>query len=161
MASRKGRSLANPTGAWGWHHTSLAVNDLDGAIAFYRGVFGYEVIFEERSMTDQIQSMVGLPGLIGDIAQLRSPISGHVLELIAFRQVPAGREDHGPTRPGTAHVAFKVADLDRALQAMRQFGAELIGEITQFSEGRAVYCREPSGTVFELEEVQDHEGGDE
>ena len=151
--------MSNPTRVQGWHHTSLAVKNLDQAMSFYKAAFGFEeVIFEERGMTDQIRSMVGLPGLTCDIAQLRSPFSGQILELKAFQHVPAGREDHGPTPAGAAHIALKVVDLNRALQEVRRLGAQPIGEITEFSDGRAVYCREPSGTVFELEEIGTQRG---
>jgi len=138
-----------------WHHTSLAVADIDQAVAFYRAAFGYEVLFLDRNMTDLIRRIVGLAGLRCDLAQLRSPISGHVLELIAFHDVPAGQEEHGPTRAGSSHLAFKVRDFDAALREVQRLGARLIGEVTVFPppEGRCVYCREPSGTVFELEEV--------
>ncbi len=148
-----------PTGpvAWGWEHTSLSVADLDQALAFYQAAFGYEVIFQERGMTTQIQQITGLPGLRCDLAQLRSPLSGHLLELIAFHDGPPDREEHAPTRVGAAHVAFKVRDLDAAVEAMRHLGAEMIGEITQFEEGRSAYLREPSGTVVELDESQPEE----
>jgi quercetin dioxygenase-like cupin family protein/predicted enzyme related to lactoylglutathione lyase len=135
-----------------WEHTALAVADLDRAIAFYREVFGYAVCSEERGMTDLIQKLVGLPGVECDLAQLRSPISGHVLELIAFRNVPAGREEHGPTRPGTGHVSFVVDDLDSALTAVKRLGGAALGEVTPFPDGRRVYCRDPSGTAIELAE---------
>lgn len=133
-----------------WNHTSLSVTDLDRAIAFYRTVCGYEVVLEERGMTAQIERIVGLRGLRCDLAQLRSPISEHVLELIAFDDVPSGREDYGPTRPGAAHVAFDVPDLEQAVALVRGLGGEVLGEATEFENGLAVYCREPSGTVLEL-----------
>jgi predicted enzyme related to lactoylglutathione lyase len=145
--------MSTASTAWRWHHTSLAVTDIDQAVAFYQAAFGYEVLLLEREMTDRIQRIVGLAGLRCDLAQLRSPLSGHVLELIAFHDVPAGKETHGPTRAGAAHVAFQVQDLDRALREVQRHGAALIGEITRFPEGRCAYCREPSGTVFELQEA--------
>jgi len=58
--------------------------------------------------------------------QLRAPLSGHVLELIAVRAVPPAQRDHGPTRPGAAHVAFAVPDLDRALAAVRPLVEEAV-----------------------------------
>jgi catechol 2,3-dioxygenase-like lactoylglutathione lyase family enzyme len=143
--------------AWGqvqvtaWGHTSLAVSDLDRAIDFYRAAFGYEPVFIERGMSDQIESIVGAVGLRCDLAQLRSPASGHVLELIAFVS-PDQVEVRGPVRPGQAHVAFTVADLAGAIERMRALGAEPIGSVTQFEEGRAVYLTEPSGTIIELSE---------
>ncbi len=139
--------------ARGWDHTSLAVANLDDALAFYQTAFGYETLFVERDMTAQIQRIVGLPGLRCDLAQLRSPISGHTLELIAFRAVPLGHENHGPTRVGAAHLAFTVRDLGAAVEEVRALGATMLGEATDFEDGRSVYCREPSGTVFELHQL--------
>jgi predicted enzyme related to lactoylglutathione lyase len=143
--------------AWTWQHSSLTVGDLDRAIAFYQAAFGYELLFRDHH-AEKIARLAGLPGLRCDLAQLRSPISGHVLEFILFHDVLAGREDHAPVRPGGSHLAFQVRDLDRALEEVRRHGAELIGEITLFEESRCVYCREPSGTFFELEEVQPPDG---
>lgn len=135
-----------------WHHTSLAVADIDRAMAFYRAAFGYEVLFEERGMAAQIASMTGVPGLVCDLVQMRSPISGHVLELISFKGQGMGAPK--PLRPGMAHVAFYVDDLDEALAKIEKLGAVRLGEITQFDEGRSVYVREPAGSFLELEELR-------
>ncbi len=142
-------------GAVGWEHTCLAVEDIDRAVTFYRSAFGYQPVFEARGMTDLMRGIVGVPELSCDLVQLRAPLSGHVLELIAVRAVPPAQRDHGPTRPGTAHVAFAVPDLERALAAVRVLGAEPIGSVTTFPDGRSVYCREPSGSFFELNEPLD------
>lgn len=135
-----------------WDHTCLAVSDLDRAVSFYQSAFGYEVVLENRGIRELIQQLVGLAGIRADLVQLRSPASGHILELIAFQGVPPGREDHGPTRPGAAHVAFRVKNIDFALEEVQKLGATLIGELTTFPQGRVAYCREPAGSVFELSE---------
>lgn len=139
-----------------WHHTSLAVADLDRAVAFYSAAFDYALLFTERGMATQIARMTGVRGLVCDLAQLRSPASGHVLELIAFKGVGAGEAK--PLQPGAAHIAFHVDDLAAALAKVTQLGAVPLGEITDFDEGRSVYCREPSGSFFELEQL--HESPD-
>lgn len=140
------------TSAWSWHHTGLAVIDLDEAVGFYRDGFGFEVIFEARGMTHLIQQMVGVDGVACDLAQLRAPLSDHVLELIAFRGVPDDADPALPIRPGRAHTAFKVDDLDAALAEVVALGGRALGAITHFPEGRAVYCQDRSGTVLELQE---------
>lgn len=38
----------------------------------------------------------------------------------------------------------------RTSGASAKLGGEVLGEATGFENGRAVYCREPSGTVLEL-----------
>ena len=135
-----------------WHHTSLAVRDLDPAIRFYGAAFGFEVVFREDGMTREIAAIAGAPGLVCDLAQLRAGRSGHVLELVAFRPAtgvlePAAR----PFATGCAHVAFLVDDLDRAMREVEGLGAERLGEVTRFDEGLSVYYREPAGSFFEME----------
>lgn len=129
-----------------WDHTSLAVTDIARSLEFYRVAFGYELVSAHRGMTDLIERIAGMRGLTCDLVQLRLPASQHRLELISFR--PPAREDR--VRPPTGHVAFVVADLDASLEAVERLGAERLGEVTTFPEGRAVYCREPGASVFEL-----------
>jgi predicted enzyme related to lactoylglutathione lyase len=137
-----------------WHHTSLAVTDIDLAIAFHEAVFGLEVLFEERGMAGQIASITGVPGLICDLVQMRYHGADQVLEFIAFR--PAGttglEPQPLPLRPGCAHVAFYVDNLQQSLALVKAHGGVQLGEITEFSDGRSVYCRAPGGSFFEMEE---------
>ena len=137
-----------------WHHTSLAVTDIDLAIAFHREAFGLDVIFEERGMSAQIASIAGVPGLVCDLVQMRYERADQVLEFIAFR--PDGgtgfEPELVPLRPGSAHVAFLVENLEKSLAHVEALGAVRLGEITEFSDGRAVYCRAPGGSFFEMEE---------
>ena len=155
LAARDGR-MASPfgsTGAWAWHHTGLAVRSLDAALDFHAGTLGFTVVFEARGMSDLISSVVGLPGLEADLAQCLSPVSGQTLEFIEFRQVPDDCPDLYPVRPGRAHTAFLVDDLDFALSSLIRAGGRAMGAITEFSEGRAVYCADGNGSVVELEEA--------
>ncbi len=135
-----------------WHHTSLAVNDLDRALEFYREAFGFELLFEARGMTSEIRSMTGAAELSCDLAQLILPGSEQVLELIAFAAGHLPPESAAPLQVGAGHIAFSVPDLETALDEAKTLGATLLGEITTFSEGRSAYCREPAGSVFELTE---------
>lgn len=129
-------------------HSSLAVDDLDRAVAFYREAFGCELVFEDHGMTDLIEDVAGMPGLQCDLGMLSLPGSDQLLELIAFRN-PAAAFD---SRPPCGHVEFVVAGLDRACVEVERLGAERVGAVTAFPEGRSVYYREPSGSVFELSE---------
>lgn len=133
-----------------WHHSSLAVDDLAAAIAFFQGVFGFEVRFREDRIAGQIAAIAGVPGLTCDLAQLGHPASGHVLELIAFHGAPTG--DDRPFRPGAAHVAFVVDDLEATLADCQRHGGVMLGAVTDFSDCRAAYCRAPGGAFLELEE---------
>jgi len=145
--------MSGTTGAWAWHHTGYAVTDLDDALEFYHETLGFDVIFQARGMTDLIASVTGIPGLHADLAQCQSPISGQVLEFIQFRHVPPDCSPMLPVWPGRAHTAYLVADLERAVRALEDAGGVMLGQITEFSEGRAVYCADRTGAVVELEEA--------
>jgi catechol 2,3-dioxygenase-like lactoylglutathione lyase family enzyme len=145
--------MTGSTRAWAWHHTGFAVTDLDDALAFYRDTLGFEVVFQARGMTDLIQSVTGVPGLQADLAQCRSPMSGQVLEFIEFRNVPIDCDPMMPVWPGRAHTAYLVADLERAVAALVSAGGTMLGQVTEFAEGRAVYFADRTGAVVELEEA--------
>ena len=136
-----------------WHHSSLAVRDLDEAIRFYEAAFGFVVDFRENGMSNQIASIAGEAGLTCDIAQLHHPLSEQVFELIAFH--PAAGKPGAlarPFAPGAGHVAFVTGNLDTLMKEVEALGATRLGEVTEFEEGRCVYYREPAGSFFELEE---------
>lgn len=139
-------------------HASLAVTDLDRSLAFYQSMFGGAVVLHVRGMDDLIRRTTGLPNVVCDLAQLRLPGTGVLLELIAFRDIPAGREDDAPVRAGHGHVCLGIADLDAGLARAQRHGATPMGEVVTYPEGRSVYLREPGGSVLELEEIQEVRG---
>lgn len=145
------------TGAWAWHHTGIAVANVDEVLDFYSSTLGFEPVFEARGMTDLISQMTGIPGLTADLVQCVSPMSGQVLEFIEFKNVPDDLDDRYPLRPGRAHTAYLTHDLDLAVEETVKAGGVILGEITEFAEGRAVYCADRNGTVIEWEESASEE----
>ena len=131
-------------------HASLAVSNLDVALRFYEAAFGYELLFRD-TQTELIAALTGIPGLRCALAQLRLPSGGSVLELVCF-EVPPGAEDAEPVRVGHGHIAFRVADFGAALDAVTALGARPLGDTVTFATGRALYAREPAGSIFELYE---------
>ncbi|MFD4956223.1 gamma-glutamylcyclotransferase [Streptomyces sp. NPDC058451] len=155
-AARPRPAHAGTAGTWAWHHSGVVVPDLGAAVDFHRRVLGFDVVFEALGMTDLISGLLGIPGLGCDLVQCVSPVSGVRLELLSFRDVPAGTDPRLPVWPGVAHTAHLVDDLDAALDGLVSAGGELIGQVTEFAEGRAAYCWTPSRTVVELEEQPCH-----
>lgn len=142
------------TSAWAWHHTGLSVEDLGQALKFYESSFGFTPVFEAMDMSDLIENLTGVTGLRADLVQCKSAISGQVLELIKFRNIPQDSDQLLPIRPGRMHNAFLVPDLDEAIAEIEKFGGKLFGSITEFSEGRAAYLSDGSGNAIELEEAK-------
>ena len=138
-----------------WHHTSLAVSNVDEAIAFFSAAFGFETILDERNVIRTISSMAGLPGLSCHLVQLRSPEIDQVLELIEFchaeKTFPTINDR--PVGVGAAHICFHVDDLYATLSRIEAVGAKRVGEITEFDEGFSVYCWVPGGAYIEVEQM--------
>jgi predicted enzyme related to lactoylglutathione lyase len=138
-----------------WLHTSLAVSDIDLASSFFITVFGFETVFLERAMSGQIASMTGEAGMTCDLAQLARRDDGQRLELIAFWPAEGAAPVGSPWRTGGAHVALSVDDLVAAIRDVTLGGGRVLGQITEFSDCRAVYCAIPGGAIIELEEPKD------
>lgn len=139
--------------AWSWHHAGLVVENLDRSLEFYRDTLGYEVEFLVRDMDDQFQRTIGVAGVVCDLAQVIAPFSTTRLELLEVRNVPAGLDPRLPVHVGVGHGAYQVRDLEWSIAQLVEDGGSMMGEIVEFSEGRAVYCWSPTGTVVELEEA--------
>lgn len=148
----EGKPRAGQIPVLAWHHTSLAVSDIDTGAAFFVAALGFSPEFEVRGMADQIARLTAADGLTCDLVQLVHPASGQRLELIAFHPPGGARAgDPLPLRPGAAHAAFIVPDLVSARAAIEAHGAEVLGEIVGFDEGPALYARVPGGAFIELE----------
>lgn len=95
-------------------HIGIAVKDLEETVAFYRDVMGLEV-----SSTEVFNGM--------KIAFLR--IGDSELELLEDLTLDGAIARYVAKRgEGVQHVAYRVDDIELALQAMRAKGVELIDE---------------------------------
>jgi methylmalonyl-CoA/ethylmalonyl-CoA epimerase len=95
-------------------HIGIAVKNLDETVAFYRQVMGLEV-----SATEVFNSM--------KIAFLR--IGDSELELLEDLTPDGAIARHVAKRgEGLQHVAYRVDNIEQALQDMRAKGVELIDE---------------------------------
>lgn len=95
-------------------HIGIAVKNLDETVAFYRQVMGLEV-----SSSEVFNGM--------KIAFLR--IGDSELELLEDMTPNGTIARHVATRgEGIQHVAYRVANIEQALQEMRLKGIELIDE---------------------------------
>ncbi len=95
-------------------HVGVAVDDLDGALALYQGTFGMPVAHRE-TVSEQ-----GVEAVLLDVGachvELLRPLGP---------ETPVGKflERKGP---GLHHVAYRVADIDAALEQLEGDGVALI-----------------------------------
>ena len=125
-------------------HVAIAVNDLDAAIRWYAEVFGAVVEHRERVDSDGVDE--ALVRVADSYVQLLTPTreDSPVARFLARRG------------EGLHHVAYRVDDCARALEAERASGARLIDESPRpGSRGTTVAFLHPSssfGTLIELVE---------
>jgi methylmalonyl-CoA/ethylmalonyl-CoA epimerase len=127
------------------HHVAIAVNDLDAAIASFAGQYGFEVLSRERIEDQGVDEAMIAVG--GSHLQLLQPLDD---------ASPVGRflSRNGE---GMHHVAFAVADIDAALEHLKDMDIELIDSTPRIGGGghriAFVHPKALAGTLFELVEV--------
>ena len=135
-------------------HVGITVADLDTVTAFFE-MLGLEVegrMFVEGEFLDTV---IGIPDSRTEIVMLRPPDDGTRLELSSFV-----RPDHVPGSPapmanelGLRNVAFEVADLQVAVDAVAAGGYGLVGAIGEYEGAwKMAYVRGPEGIIVSLAE---------
>jgi methylmalonyl-CoA epimerase len=126
-------------------HVAIAVHDLDAAIAWYQEVFGASVEHREDVESDGVaEAMIRVAD---SYIQLLTPTR-------ADSPVAKYLDKKGE---GLHHVAYRVADCARALDAVKAFGGQVIDQAPRpGSRGTTVAFVHPKssfGTLIELVQV--------
>lgn len=129
-------------------NVGIAVDDLDGAIAFFVDL-GLTLIGTTTVSGEWADLAVGLDGNHAKIAMLQTPDGHGRLELFEYIH-PAAIESE-PTRPndiGMHRVAFAVDDLDRSLAIAARHGCYPLRGVATYEESyQLTYVRGPSGIL--------------
>lgn len=144
-------------------HVGLQVADLERSVAYYRDVIGLEVV--ERLVRDDayLKVVTGYPEVTLDIALLREPASGVLLELLQYLGTHGSPVDAATANPGTAHVCFQVDDVEaihaRAIAAgHRSVNPPVEPTAGRWTGGRSVYLIDPDGIRVELVQLRSAPG---
>jgi len=135
-------------------HVGITVSDLDAAVAFFVGL-GLEL--EGRTFVEGefIDTVCGIEGSRTEVAMLRPPDGGCMIELARFVRPDhtAGSPDAMANELGIRNVCFEVEDLGAAVEALANDGYGLVGDIGEY-EGTwlMAYVRGPDGIVVSLTE---------
>lgn len=136
-------------------HVSIVVDDLAAAIAFFAEL-GLELEGEARVEGPWVDQVVGLDGVLADVAMMRTPDGHGRLELSKFLRPTATRgepRDAPANTLGIRNIMFAVDDLDDVLRRLSARGAELVGEVAQYEDRyRLCYVRGPAGIIVALAE---------
>ncbi len=135
----------------GLDHVGITCADLEASLRFYRDLLGIPV----RARGESEAVAAGNAGAKYAYADLELP-DGRVLELV--EPLEGGHEPvpPGTLRPGSAHTALRVSDVDALLARLAEAGIEpLDPPVTLREPGawhgyRIVYVRDPDGHAVEL-----------
>jgi catechol 2,3-dioxygenase-like lactoylglutathione lyase family enzyme len=142
-------------------HFSFTVSDIERSVAWYVDVVGLELVHRQRQDNAYTQTLVGIPGVVLEVAQLKIPglspaYSTHMLELIEYVAERGGHPDSLPTNQvGVAHLALLVTDIHARYERMRALGVVFPNPPVEITEGAneggwACYLRDPDGITLEL-----------
>jgi lactoylglutathione lyase len=140
----------------GIHHTGLHVRDIERSITFYRDLIGLELLARRESRADYVADVVGYPGAVLQMAWLRHPGGGPILELLQYVEPSGTPVDTATPNPGTAHVCFYVPDIDATYERLKAAGVRFKSQrpvaITQGINkgGQAIYFTDPDTITLEL-----------
>ena len=134
-------------------NVGIAVRDLEEAIAFFTDL-GLIVQGTDTVQGRWADTAVGLDGNHARIAMLGAPDGSGRLEL--FEQLHPEALETSPTLPheiGMHRVAFRVEDLDAALETAARHGCHPLRGVATYGDAyRLTYLRGPSGILVMLAE---------
>ena len=123
-------------------HVGIAVDDLDAAVETYRRVLGVEPAHLERVEDQGVDEVMFAVG--SSFIQLLGALGP---------ETPVGRS-LASRGPGVHHVAYRVADIERALNHLRADGVTLIDQQPRAGSGGTLIAfahpRSMGGVLVEL-----------
>ena len=140
-------------------HTNLVAEDWRKLAQFYEQVFGCTPVPPERSLGGQwLEAATGVAEAQIQGLHLRLPgygDDGPTLEVFHYNRLQA-RPEMAINRPGFAHIAFAVDDVEAARDAVLSAGGGTVGQMISLPVAGAgtvtfVYVADPEGNIIELQ----------
>ncbi|MGH9091352.1 MAG: VOC family protein [Acidimicrobiales bacterium] len=139
----------------GFDHVTVAVRDLEGAVAFF-GLLGFEQARAVVVSGEEMSHYMGIPGWEADhvTLELRDAPSHQEVQLLRFRspELPDRPGERDLARLGWNHVCFAVDDLDATVARLAAHGVRTRSEVLAFHDRRLVFLDGPGGVTVELAE---------
>lgn len=135
-------------------HFGIVVNDIDGAIAFWVGVLGWQIRSDVKEPSPFIDELIATPEPRLRTVKI-SDNNGMVIELLKF-----GSDDLTTDRVwsgslstlGPTHVALTVEDLDLTIRGALGLGYIKVSEPLLAPSGavRVLFIKSPEGLMIEI-----------
>lgn len=140
-------------------HTNIVAQDWKRLAHFYEQVFGCTLVPPERKLSGRwLEEGTGIPDALIRGVHLRFPGHGNdgpTLEIFQYNH-QEDRLDTAINRPGFAHIAFAVDDIETARDTVIEAGGKIIGKTVSLEVSGAgkvtfVYLTDPEGNISELQ----------
>ena len=144
-------------------HVNLIARDWRSLAEWYVTLFGCEVVPPERDYAGpDLAAGTGVAGAALRGVHLRLPghgPTGPTLEIYQFASMPEGLPPQA-NRPGFQHIAFVVASVVAAREAVLAAGGRAVGSVVTLrtADGRFVtwtYVTDPEDNIVELQSWSD------
>jgi predicted enzyme related to lactoylglutathione lyase len=142
-----------------YRHTNIVAEDWRKVAGFYEQVLGCSRVPPERaSCGEWVERSTGVPGAEVRGIHLRLPgfgDSGPTLEIFEYNNAE-NRPETAINRPGFAHLAFEVDNVEAARDEVLAAGGGCVGElvtaeITNAGTITFIYMTDPEGNIVELQ----------
>ena len=142
-----------------YRHTNIVAGDWRKLAGFYQRVFGCESVPPERAAVGEwVESCTGVPGAEVRGVHLRLPgygDDGPTLEIFQYNKAEQ-RPATAINRPGLAHLAFEVDNVEAARDEVITAGGKCVGELVTVEIREAgtitlIYMADPEGNIIELQ----------
>lgn len=144
----------------GVHHFSFSVTNLERTIDFYTKVLGIGLQSRGRNKYDTLGTALfgtkwGVNQQHADLELAVVNVGGTRVEFIEYKDPKAQPYHKNPAIAGSAHLAFKVDNIEETRKKMEEAGVEFHSPINSYMEAGKVewkwcYFRDPDGIVLEL-----------
>lgn len=131
--------------------SSLAVEDTDRALAFYRDLLGFAAR-PTNTVNEAVLALEGTPTAVARTTSTTPPGSTNVWFLWEFSRIDRTRREPRIYDPGASALSLVVEDLPALLQRMRAAGVKVESDVASYGPARAAVVRSPDGLLIELVE---------
>jgi catechol 2,3-dioxygenase-like lactoylglutathione lyase family enzyme len=138
------------------HHVSLATNDLERFVGFYRDLLGMKLEHISSIPTGwtPFENVVGMSNVTGRVAQF--DLGNMYMEVFCYEEpIPRPGERRPACDVGIRHIAFDVTDVFVEYGRLKAAGVEFISAPKYLDGGLCTSCYfyDPDGNIMEFQEI--------
>lgn len=146
-------------------HINFVVSDLERSVRFYTELLGFRESKRAHLEGDWIERIVGLKGVVADVAFIVAPAGEPRIELLCYK-TPKGESIPANSLANTVgirHIAFRVDDIHASAKKLRDAGVKLLSNpvivpetVVTHDAGHKMLCyfHDPDGILLEITEYK-------